>query len=363
MQRIALWKLGQEVTLHIKDRAWKLLHLARGRAEKRRASASSSESNMQRTALREFGQEVTLRFKDREVPLLADPHSAYVYFDPPSDAELEHYYLTEYGKDNPGYYSLENFYDPRVVEGHVGMIMDVLKRVGKEPREGLRVHEIGCAYGGVVAELSARGFAASGSDINAAAIEEGRRRKGNTAIFPASSAEALSTLGGQCDVIYASHTLEHEPRFLEVLKLCARALKPDGVLFGRVPNALYVRALLEGFALHPWADYPAHPHMLTPGSLIGFCDACGLEPLLVWTQLVEDNKWMRRHFGETWDSLRVQRIWEAIFGVNGMGQELDFVLTPAGRCEVAERVSAVRRELDAARTKEVAIRRLMADLP
>jgi SAM-dependent methyltransferase len=204
---------------------------------------------MRKVPLREFGQDVTLRFKDRDVPAFADPDSGYVFFDPPSDAELEHYYLHEYGKDNPGYYSLESFYEPTFVQQHIDFIMDTLKRVGKKACENLRFHEIGCAFGGVVQELTARGFEASGSDINAAAIKEGRSRKGNTAIFAAPSAEALATLMGECDVIYASHTLEHEPRLLEVLKLGALALKNDGVILGRVPNAIYARALLEGFSV------------------------------------------------------------------------------------------------------------------
>jgi hypothetical protein len=120
---------------------------------------------------------------------------------------------------------------------------------------------------------------------------------------------------------------------------------------------------IEGFSGHAWADYPAHPHMLTAGSLIGICEACGLDPLLFWTYGVDNDQWMRRHFGDTWESPRVQAVWRMIFCMNGLGKELNFVLTPAGRPDIAPQVAAVRAELEWRRAKEVEFRSLLAGMP
>lgn len=296
--------------------------------------------------LREFGRLIELNGS----PALADPESGYVFFDPPSDADLAHFYATQYGRENPEYYSLRANYDPERVGGSMRFIREVLTGAGAPWGGGQRVHELGCAFGGIVAALNAEGFRATGSDLNTKAIAAGSTLKRNRALRAGAHIDALADIE-PCDVILASHTLEHDPHLSDTLLAIRRALKPGGVLFAAVPNVMFAGAVLEGFQRHPWAAYPDHLHMLSMGCMARLCDAADLDPLMVWTH----------DLGAFGQGAPNRAALEKLLCLNGQGMELMFVLTPAGRSDVAERVRTTRGDIEAARLREIAMRRWLAE--
>lgn len=301
--------------------------------------------------LREHGLQVELPYAGSFVSAHSDPNSGYVFFDSPSTEELARFYDNDYGQYAPDYYSIEANYSGEKVNVSRRFISDALGSAGVKLGTGMRIHELGCAYGGVVDALNRHGFEATGSDLNRTAIEAGRKQRDNGAIEAGAHGDVLMRLEGKCDVILASHTLEHDPQLFDTLRKAARALKPGGVLFGSVPNVMYVQALLRGFAAHPWANYPEHLHMMSPGMMNQVCDDCGFEPLRVWTHGLQEQgmQGAERH-------PELKPVWEQLLCMSGFGMELFFVLTPAGRQGVSDQVERVRMEIEAQRLREVEIR-------
>ncbi len=305
------------------------------------------------TPLIEGGRPVALHFHGRDIPARRDPESGYVGFDLPDDAALAAYYRHEYGQESTDYYTIEANW--ATGKDHVGAIQDAAARLGITDLAGLRIHELGCAYGGVVAALLAVGARATGSDLSARAVAEGNARLDSDALICAAHGNALASLTEPCNLIYASHTLEHDPHLDQTLRAAADALDVDGALIAWVPNAVYLRAILDGFTSNPWVAYPDHLHMLSAGSLGRLADRAGLHPAAMWTKTFEDGPELARHFGPTWDEPATRARWRWLLGRLGLGWELCFVLTRNPTPETA----AVRAEIERQARFEVELRNLM----
>lgn len=275
----------------------------------------------------EDGQIVTKIFKGKVVRAQRDKNSGYVHFDPPALSVLAEYYLSEYGAANPDYYSVDVAYG-----GPANYVANIVENICSRLKlEGsLRIHEIGCSFGGVVAELTRRGHVVTGSDINSVAIEQGRRIKGNSTISACANKNAVTGLTEKVDVIYASHVLEHDPDCIGVIEASSHKLSERGFLLVMVPNAMYVRGILDGFVAHPWVAYPDHLHMFSTGSLGRLCDITGFEPLFIstHTSFEVDEEYLRRHFSKLAENKRVRGLWQILFAELGLGMELRFVLVP-----------------------------------
>jgi hypothetical protein len=103
--------------------------------------------------------------------------------------------------------------------------------------------------------------------------------------------------------------------------------------------------------------------MLTPGHVPILCRRVGLAPLHVVTRTLENNQWMRRHFGESFDTPRVAATWEFLLGRLGLGWELQMVL---GRDDGGiatrdpEHVARLTARLEATRETERSVRAFLA---
>lgn len=315
---------------------------------------------LEESDLVEDGQIVRVTFRGKVISAQRDKDSGYVHFEPPPIRELTDYYQNEYGIDNPDYYSVDGAY-----AGPAKYVANIVEEIcGRLKIEGLlRIHEIGCSFGGVVDELNRRGHVTTGSDINSVAIEKGRQVKGNSAIFVSHNKDAILGLNKKVDVICASHVLEHDPDCIDVIRACSHKLSERGFLLVMVPNSMHVRAILEGFLAHPWVAYPDHLHMFSIGSLARLCDITGFEPLLVstHTSFEVDDRNLRRHLSKLADNERMRELWQALFAECGLGMELRFVLAPAhGKLarEHTHKITLARSKIYAFRAIEQNIRTL-----
>jgi 2-polyprenyl-3-methyl-5-hydroxy-6-metoxy-1,4-benzoquinol methylase len=97
---------------------------------------------------------------------------------------------------------------------------------------GLRMVEVGCGAGGIVARFVAAGCDAQGFDFDKSFLEYGRQRGGNLThgnafeLVPAES----------CDIVVLSHVLEHIFEPVSMLKNLRSLLKPNGILIIAVPG-------------------------------------------------------------------------------------------------------------------------------
>jgi len=162
----------------------------------------------------------------------------------------------------------------------VGQAARSLRRAGLAP--GARVLDVGAGTGRLVADLAARGYAASGIEpaarSAAAAAAGGRGRTAARATIDDHSERDL-------DAIVLWHVLEHldDPR--PALRRLRGWLRPGGLLLVAVPNPGSLQARIAGAAWMHW-DAPRHRVHLTPRGLRALLGATGFEQVraehLVW---------------------------------------------------------------------------------
>lgn len=321
-----------------------------------------SRGNWDLVPLVEFDRPIVCEFEGQSVPALRDRNSGYVQLAPPPPERLTWYYENVYGKDNEAYYGIDYAYggSGRYIANRVEEITNALGLVGP-----LKMFELGCAYGGAVAELNARGHRVNGSDINSSAVQAGREQKNNLDIFSAANLDALARAPQGLNVVYASHVLEHDANLVDTIRAALASLGETGLLIAFVPNSMYIRSLLEGVSGHPWFAYPDHLHMLSPGSIATLCDAVGAEPIEVstGTSFEADGEYLSKHFSSRVEEQRTKAIWQMLLANAGVGMELTFVLGRAGSTfseQVKHRIEATKQKIETSRIFEVRMRELLS---
>lgn len=141
---------------------------------------------------------------------------------------------------------------------------DFIERGGVSLR-GLRVADVGCGYGELLAELARRGAEAVGYEYDPACVEHGRSR--GLRIERISSESDLDGVS-RVDLITLSHTLEH---MRDVAGTLPRLATKAANLFVEVP-----RYELELAAM--FRDQEGHLHFFIPGSLRRLLERHHLEP-------------------------------------------------------------------------------------
>lgn len=310
----------------------------------------------------EFGSPVMMEFRNRQVPAYSDVNSGYVVFEPPPGDELNDYYQREYPQMQAqnGYYTPEADYDANKNAYQAGRILDTYSSImRRSPQTSL---ELGCAYGGLVAEMASRGIAAKGSDINQDAIRQGITR-GNRNIFQSDNLATLAEIEGEFDLIYSLGSLEHDPNMIRVIGACRKRLTENGVLFLMLPNAMYAGSVFGGFKNNWWVNYPQHLHMPSPGFIPSLCRELGFIPLFWDTRLLFENQAqppILELFNDR-DMTRARRdLWSLLLLEAGFGMELNFALTPDipyNTIRFAKYAQDVNGTLEHARQQEIKIRR------
>jgi 2-polyprenyl-3-methyl-5-hydroxy-6-metoxy-1,4-benzoquinol methylase len=214
------------------------------------------------------------------VQALRCPHCAYTRFPTPSDAELSQYYQREYPASSASWYNVDTDYSAWKTRMRADRVERLIQPFGIGP--GAWLHEFGCAFGGTVHALNARGYRASGTELNVSAVELGRQR-GNQAIHAEGALEFLRRSEQLHDVIYSWHAIEHFTEPLAFLAGLADVLRPGGLLVLIVPSSAARFALVYGHVRYVWFGYPEHVHLFSPGCTPAIAQAINMQLVQVTT--------------------------------------------------------------------------------
>ncbi len=231
-------------------------------------------------AAEQFGTPVTRSFEGNAILAFVCNRCGYLGFPPPPQRTLMEYYSNKYARHS-SWYNPEADYAHHKVRARADFVTGLMQRY--EHTRSLPILEIGCAFGGTVMELRRRGYSAFGMDFNPAAIAEGRTR-GNSHIYPSIEAAATENPCTGFGLVYAYHVLEHVAEPSNFLKQLLPFLANDAVLVFRVPNAIYLRAVVAGYTTWNWFAYPDHLHLFSPRSLLCLASDSGFEVLDVTTE-------------------------------------------------------------------------------
>jgi SAM-dependent methyltransferase len=160
----------------------------------------------------------------------------------------------------------------------VGIFADVARHL---PRGvGLRVLDVGAAYGHFVRWMTDRGFTAVGCDISADAVALGRARLGVELHHGA--LRELWLEEGSLDAVISLDTLYYVPDPLAELRSMARLLRPGGRLVLRLRNGQRAATRARREARHAVGGgvIPSeHIWAFTPRTVEHLLRLCGLEVL------------------------------------------------------------------------------------
>ncbi len=148
---------------------------------------------------------------------------------------------------------------------HPGFSRRVLRRVSElltarphswpdGPGAGRSLLDFGCLRGHKLREFHERGWAVTGIDLNARAIDYARRILPQGRFYAGSAADIPQ--GEMFDVIRIDNVLEHLPSPSQTLCELRRHLRMDGRIFVYVPNAEAPSVrLLKGYSCLSWCPY------------------------------------------------------------------------------------------------------------
>jgi SAM-dependent methyltransferase len=159
---------------------------------------------------------------------------------------------------------LKKFALRAVNRGLVKRRLKMLERVTGRLTPEMRVCDVGCSYGELLAALrSQRGCDVTGVDFNPKMVAYGRRR--GVPIVHGTLKDAMFE-DGTFDVVTLTEYLEHESSPLSVLAECRRVTRPGGFIAIEVPLISTKTARLFG---NFWSqlDLPRHLMFFTPETL------------------------------------------------------------------------------------------------
>lgn len=197
------------------------------------------------------------------------PHCAYVRFPSPDNALLEEFYNNEYPKYSVSWYNYESDYALYKIQERSRKVIDVLDKFGI--LQNASVHEFGCAFGGTVDTLRKRGYDATGTDLNRAAISVGNAH-GNNFIYPMDAVKFVREYPSPMHAIYSFHALEHFTDPFAFMKCLAESIDDNGLIITFLPSASARFPLIYGNMRYEWFGYPEHLHLFSAGSAEALAD-------------------------------------------------------------------------------------------
>lgn len=168
--------------------------------------------------------------------------------------------------------------------------------------EGGRALEVGCGNGGFLSFLKYHGWSVAGVDLSPIAAQRAKELF-DIDVFNGQLEDAPFT-AESFDFIRLSHVLEHTYDPLQSLKKIFTLLKPGGIVYIEVPNAIGVGAEIYGEYWFGF-DAPRHLFMFTPENLQLALERAGLQLFKLRTILWDSFDWAMtfKYEEETGDKL------------------------------------------------------------
>jgi 2-polyprenyl-3-methyl-5-hydroxy-6-metoxy-1,4-benzoquinol methylase len=185
----------------------------------------------------------------------------------PDETVLRSYYNDAYEVNFESYFKGVRHRSRRILE-------DLSKHF---PNRG-RLLEVGCSYGGFLAEARQDGWEVTGIELSETASHYARKQLG-LRVVSGSVHDHLEELGEPYQVVILFHVIEHVPTPVQLLELCRRLTKPRGLLVLKTPNVASLVARLTG-ASWQWLSPPAHLYLYSPKTLRMLLEKSGYQPLM-----------------------------------------------------------------------------------
>ena len=183
----------------------------------------------------------------------------------PDEAVLRSFYNDEYKVDFKHYVK-------RVRRASRVALKDLGERF---PNRGSLL-EIGCSYGGFLAEARHEGWHVTGVELSSTAAAYAREHH-QLRVFSGDLRAAFSQLERRYDAIVLFHVIEHLPEPTQFLLECRKLLQPKGLLVLKTPNASSLIAKVAG-SFWQWVSPPAHLFLYCPKTIGSLLQKCGYEP-------------------------------------------------------------------------------------
>ncbi|MBN2587288.1 MAG: class I SAM-dependent methyltransferase [Candidatus Fermentibacteraceae bacterium] len=189
----------------------------------------------------------------------------------PAEQAVEEMYSRSYYEDGDVGYKgyIETF------EKHRRIFMKIFRKRHRDLRrhsDGIRLLEVGCAYGLLLDYLRGRGWEVTGVEVSPLSSEYAREKLGLNVLT--GTVETVDLPEGSFDVVLLLDVLEHLHRPYDTLGRIKRLMAPDGILVVQCPWELYhweeaAEAILRGMrpgTIEPDA-VPAHLYFFGPRTL------------------------------------------------------------------------------------------------
>lgn len=184
----------------------------------------------------------------------------------PDEAVLRSYYNEDYQVNFDNYF-----------KGVRRRSRAILGQLAKRFPDRGRLLEVGCSYGGFMAEARRDGWDVTGIELSETAASYARENLG-LRVLSGSLHGNLNQLGEPYQAVALFHVIEHVPNPVELLEMCRRLIKPKGLLVLKTPNISSFIARLTGGSWH-WVSPPAHLYLYSPKTLDLLLKKSGYQPL------------------------------------------------------------------------------------
>ncbi len=173
------------------------------------------------------------------------------------------------------------------VTAHFKLQQPNLQQRGLKPFTGLTMLDIGCGGGLISEPLSRLGAIVTGiepAEANIGAAKAHAVETGLTVDYQACEAEELAAQGRTFDCVVCLEVVEHVPDPAAFVKVCARLVRPGGLMILSTINRTlkaYVLAIVGAEYILRWLPVGTHQwdRFITPTELNGHVQAAGLGAL------------------------------------------------------------------------------------
>jgi 2-polyprenyl-3-methyl-5-hydroxy-6-metoxy-1,4-benzoquinol methylase len=207
--------------------------------------------------------------------LFVDDQADYYTFWPmPTSKQIVHFYNSVYPSSRrQSWYNAVTQYDPRRWHTLIARV-DQLAAPLRQAGTAIRVHDVGCNFGGLVQMLHDRAYVATGTDLSREAVNGGKVERLNQWIYDGTAITFLRKQPRQ-HIIILNHVLEHARYPFKLINSLTKFLAPGGCILVRCPNSRFILSQLTSIRAN-WYGYPKHLHYFGPKSLSRLLELSGL---------------------------------------------------------------------------------------